>query len=59
MSNDEKFKERVQDYLDKAIRHWVGVRQRGLSPEEMHMATNYMDAFQSARESLLGTKLAV
>lgn len=50
---------RVQDYLDQAINHWNIRRKNGLSAEEIHMATNYMDAFQNARLSLLGSKLPV
>lgn len=51
--------DRVKDYFDRAINHWLGIYNRGLSPEEMAMARNYIDAFQSARESLIGERLPI
>jgi hypothetical protein len=53
-------KEAVKAYLDGAIRHWRGLRDR--QPEALReecMAAYYVDAFQSVRVSLFGERLGV
>ena len=50
-------REKVRDYLDKAITIWR--KKRDLAPGEYErlMAVHYIDAFQSVRVSLLGSLL--
>ncbi len=50
---------RVTEYLDSAINHWVENYKRGKEPYQLDEARIYIDAFQAARESLLGEKLPI
>lgn len=48
--------DRIQDYLDGAITNW---RRIAVTPSHEHnaIAIYYVDAFQSARQSILGSTL--
>lgn len=55
--------EELLEYLDKAIRHWRGVRRNTLgvgtlaAGKSHEMALHYIDAYQSVRTTIFGATL--
>lgn len=50
-------KKAVRDYLDKSITYWRARRDSSRSEVDTEISTNYVDAFQSVRNSLFGELL--
>ncbi len=51
-------RQEVQEYLDKCIESWRRNRDKARAGSAYHeMATHYVDAYQSARISLIGELL--
>lgn len=50
-------RESVQNHLDSVIRLWREKRDQSDDPAVIEMAAHYIDAYQSARSSLLGETL--
>lgn len=58
MSNIPFTKEEVKKYLDTCITHWREFRDNKLNNEEARSRSkHYVDAFQSVRIALFGTRL--
>jgi hypothetical protein len=50
-------KKAVREYLDKSIIYWWARRDSSRSEVDTEISTNYVDAFQSVRNSLFGELL--
>jgi hypothetical protein len=50
-------KKAVREYLDKSITYWRDRRDSSRSEVDTEISTNYVDAFQSVRNSLFGELL--
>lgn len=44
----------VQEFLDASIRFWRTYLEESMTEEEIILASHYIDAYQSARVTLLG-----